>query len=114
MSAMSIPNRAPDVEAEIFFLPTCDGGRSSPAWQGYRTVHDFGLPGILNDASHGYIGRASAQPGGSTRANIWLAVPELQQGRLYPGFEFEVREGRRIVAHGVIHKVLNSNLRRSA
>jgi hypothetical protein len=43
---MAITVRPPDIEAEITYLPTAEGGRRSPAASGYRPTHDFGL-GIL-------------------------------------------------------------------
>jgi elongation factor Tu len=103
---MPITSRPPDIEAEITFLSTENGGRRSAAKSGYRPTHDFGLD-TLNDAAHEYIGMESVSPGQSARANLWLLVPEYQNGRLYPGFKFTVKEGPRIVGHGVVVAVIN-------
>jgi len=104
---MGITVRPPDIEAEISFLPTEQGGRKSAAQSGYRPNHNFGLPGTLNDAAHEYIGCEAALPGQTVKANMWFLVPEYQQGRLYKGFAFTVQEGSRIVGNGVVTKVLN-------
>ena len=111
---MPITNRPPDIEARISFLKTEEGGRAGPAKSGYRPSHDFGLPGTLNDAAHEYIDQEWVAPGESALANIWLLVPEYQTGRLNQGFEFTVQEGKRVVGHGVITKVVNAALQAAA
>jgi translation elongation factor EF-Tu-like GTPase len=108
---MRITVRPPDIEAEITFLPTEEGGRRSAAVSGYRPNHNFGLAS-LNDAAHEYIGRDSAAPGETVLANMWFLAPQYQVGRLVPGFTFTVQEGSRIVGHGVVRKVLNAELQR--
>lgn len=85
-----------------------------PAHSGYRPNHDFGLEGTLNDAAHEYIWQEVAAPGESVLANLWLLAPELQTGRLHPGFEFTVQEGRRIVGRAVVQEVINEALRSDA
>lgn len=112
LGAMPITTRLPDIEAEIFFLPTEQGGRHSPVLSGYRPNHDFGLAGTFNDAAHEYIGCESVAPGQSAKANIWFLAPECQEGRLYSGFTFTVQEGSRVVGRGVITKVINVSLLR--
>ena len=107
---MAIPVRTPDIEAEIRFLTAQEGGRSTPCLSGYRPNHDFGLNGMLNDATHQYIGKESVAPGETALAHIWFLVPDYQLGMLYEGFKFTVQEGNRIVGYGFITKVLNNLL----
>ena len=114
MSYNRITIRPPDLIAQIDFLPTEQGGRTLPAHSGYRPNHDFGLKGTLNDAAHEYIGQETATPGESVRANLWLLAPELQAGRLHPGFQFTVQEGSRVVGRAVVQEVLNAALRSDA
>jgi translation elongation factor EF-Tu-like GTPase len=111
---MSITHRPPDLEADISFLATSDGGRRSAAHSGYRPDHNFGVRGTLNGAAHEYVGQNSVEPGETARANLWLLAPECQQGRLQEGFAFTVQEGPRVVGNGVIRKVLNASLRANA
>lgn len=106
--------RPPDLVATITFLTTEEGGRSMPAHSGYRPNHDFGLQGTLNDAAHEYVGQETAAPGECVRANLWLLAPELQTGRLYPGFAFTVQEGSRVVGRAVVEQVVNPALRSDA
>jgi translation elongation factor EF-Tu-like GTPase len=107
---MKLPQRTPDSEAEIVLLPTEMGGRSTPTWQGYRTVHDFGIEGMLNDALHEYLGCDSIAPGQTGRAKMWLLAPEYQAKRLHPGFKFTVQEGARVVGHGTVINIINPAL----
>ena len=108
---MPITVRPPDIEAEIFFLATERGGRLAPAISGYRPTHNFGLEGMLNDAAHEYVGCDSVSPGQSAMANMWFLEPRYQDGRLFPGFEFTVQEGLRIVGHGIVTQVINTVLK---
>ncbi len=107
------PKRAPDIEAEIFALPTNQGGRSTPMFSGYRPNHNFGVEGMLNDATHEYSENGLLTPGESGKANMWVHVPEYQKGRLFIGMEFTVQEGGRLVGTGKITKVFNESLLKS-
>jgi translation elongation factor EF-Tu-like GTPase len=108
-----ITSRPPDLIAKVEFLATELGGRTKPAFSGYRPTHDFGLPGTLSDGAHEYIGQNSANPGETVLANIWLLAPEYQAGRLFAGFRFKVQEGSRLVANAVVQEVINATLRKS-
>ena len=92
-------------------LATEDGGRRSPMFSGYRPNHDFGLAGMLNDATHEYDGGQLA-PGETGKAFLTLHAPEYQKGRLYEGMDFTVQEGSRVVGRGKIVEVLDESLRR--
>ena len=104
-------NRNPDIETEITFIPTEHGGKSHAAWQNYRVDHDFGIIGSLNVAQHEFVGCNEVEPGKTVKSKLWFMLPELQNGRLYPGFKFTVQEGSHVVAHGVIVSVLNEALK---
>lgn len=103
--------RPPDIEAEITFVATVDGGRRGSAQSGYRPDHDLGLE-TLNGAAHEYLDQEWVEPGATARAYLRFLAPEYQAGRLYPGFKFTVQEGRRIVGHGVVVAVLNASMLR--
>jgi elongation factor Tu len=102
--------RPVDIEAEILFLSTQEGGRSTPTRSGYRAPHDFGIDGMLNDAMHEYPDRGLAFPGETVRTLLRLLAPEFQIGRLHHGFAFTVREGACVVARGRVTKLLNRDL----
>lgn len=102
----------PDFEAEIYALPTENGGRKSPMLSGYRPNHYFGLPDELNDAQHDYPERGKIAPGEKGIALVRLLDPERQKGRLFEGMEFTVQEGNRVVGRGKIVKILKDELKR--
>ncbi len=112
--AMTITVRRPDIETEISFIPTENGGRQTAVKSGYRANHNFGFEGMLNDAAHEYIGQESVSPGESVLANIWFLVPEYQTGRLTIGFKFTVQEGAHVVGYGRITKILNDALQNAS
>ena len=101
--------RPPDIEAEVRFLTTQEGGRRAPVRTGVRTPHDFGLA-TLNDALLEFIGSEWLALGETVRANLWFAFPEYQEGRLAPGLTFTIHEIG-VVGHGVVLRVLNEKLR---
>lgn len=95
----------PDIEAEIAFVPTERGGRKTPAFSGYRP--QFYYDGHDWDADQEYPDVGSALPGQTVRALLRFASPDVHVGRVYPGLEFQIREGARIVARGRVTKILH-------
>jgi translation elongation factor EF-Tu-like GTPase len=99
------PTGSPDLEASIQFLSTAEGGMEQPICSGVRPNHDFGLAEGLNDAQHEYPNGHWARPGETVMALLWLLVPEMQRGRLHPGFQFKVQAGPRIIGVGTVTAV---------
>jgi len=111
-----MPTPPPDIEAEIRFVTTEEGGRRTPAKSGYRPHHDFGVDGIQFDAVHTFVDRERVFPGETVTAMLSFMGTGYQDylaGRLHEGFEFTVQEGARIVGRGRITKVLNKALLRT-
>jgi translation elongation factor EF-Tu-like GTPase len=95
----------PDIEAEITFVPTEQGGRKTPAFSGYRPQfyyndHDW-------DADQEYPDVESVLPGQTVRTLLRFVSPDSHVGRVHPNMEFEVREGARVVARGKVTKILH-------
>ena len=99
------PKYLNDIEAEITFLKTQEGGRKTPAFSGYRP--QFYYDGHDWDAVQEYIGVSEVYPGQTVTAELAFLSPQCHVGKLYPGKEFLVREGQRVVARGKITKILN-------
>jgi translation elongation factor EF-Tu-like GTPase len=95
----------PDIEAEITFVPTEQGGRKTPAFSGYRP--QFFYDGYDWDADQEYPDVESVSPGQTVRALLRFLSLERQVGRVHPGLEFLVREGARVVARGRVTKILH-------
>ena len=107
-----MPRREPDLEAEIYALPTENGGRKFPMVSGNRPIHDFGLPNELNGAVHEYTENGKINPGETGPALLWLLAPDRLHKLLFEGMEFTVQDGRQIVGKGRILKVLKQELKR--
>ncbi|UHQ18312.1 hypothetical protein LVB87_08735 [Lysobacter sp. KIS68-7] len=105
------PPSPPDLLADITLVSGLVRGRRS----GWRPNNDFGLKHLghtmFNDAHIEFLDCQEVQPGQSARAELWFLAPDLQAGRLRPGFEFTVHDGSPIVvAHGVVISVLRQEL----
>jgi translation elongation factor EF-Tu-like GTPase len=101
-----------DVEVQITFLPTAQGGKTRPVTTGYFV--QFFYDGQNWDAIHTYPGREWVNPGESVTAYLAFLTPEHHRGKLYPGKTFEVREGFHTVATGIVTKVIELDTRNSA
>ena len=95
----------PDIEVEITFVPTEQGGRKSPAFSGYRP--QFYYDGHDWDALHEYPDVESVSPGQTVRALLRFNRPDMHTGRVHPGMEFQIREGSRVIGHGRVTKILH-------
>jgi translation elongation factor EF-Tu-like GTPase len=97
--------RPRDIEAEIRFFPTSDGGRTGPTSSGFRP--QFHYDGHDWDAVHEYPDEAWVYPGETVRAFLAFLSPAEHVGRLRPGTKFELREGQRTIGEGVVTRVLD-------
>ena len=95
----------PDIEAEIEFVPTDQGGRARPAFSGYRAQFYYG--GHDWDVLQEYPDVESVLPGQTARVLLRFLSPEAHVGRIFPDMEFQLREGSRVVARGRITKILH-------
>ena len=95
----------PDIEAEITFLTTEEGGRSTPARTNYRP--QFYYEGHDWDAAHEYPDVEWVHPGHTVRTLLRFLSPGAHVGRVLPGLEFEIREGARVVGRGRVTKILH-------
>src|SRR6266496_4891449 len=94
-----------DIEVEITYLTTEEGGRRKPAFPEYRP--QFFYDGRDWDAVHTYPDVELVMPGQTVRAYLSFLSPECHVGRLSPGKEFLIREGQRTVGKGHVTKILN-------
>ena len=99
-----------DLEAEVTYVATAEGGRRTPARSGYRPTCDFGVPGVLNDGAHFFVGKTWVAPGETVFTKIQLISPEPLKGRLHVAQSFEVREGTKLTARAVILRLHNESL----
>ena len=104
MNMESNPRR--DVEAEINFLTPEEGGRRTPVLSGYRP--QFYCDGQDFVVVMDFFGVAEpVYPGQNATAYLTFISPEYLVKILYPGKEFLIREGERVVARGRVTKILD-------
>jgi elongation factor Tu len=87
-------------KAELFVIPTKEGGRHTPILTGYRPQFFFGttdVTGALVDLH----GREMIQPGDHAQVSLELTKPVGME----PGMRFAVREGSKTVGAGVVLSV---------
>lgn len=99
------PNYPPDIEAEITFLKTEEGGRSTPAFSGYRPQFYYDE---MNYAAHQHYPNVSeVHPGQTVTTLLWFGAPQFHIKKVFVGMTFEIREGSRVVGNGIVTKILN-------
>lgn len=98
------------VRARIKLLTSEEGGRKSPLLGGvsYRPIHNFFEPDDRN-ITDGFIEipkGAVFKPGQSFETEIKFWYWPGLDGQIYPGREWRVQEGGRLVAKGTVLEVL--------
>ena len=96
--------RARDIEVELRFVATEEGGRKGPAFSGYRS--QFFYDGHDWDAVHEYPDGLQVNPGETVRAYLAFLSPQEHVRKLSPGKRFQCREGTRVIAEGRVLRIL--------
>ena len=96
---------APDIEAEITYLSTANGGRQGYVASGYRG--QFHYDGHDWDAPQYFVESDRVEPGESVTARLYFLTPQAHVGKVKVGTVFLVREGLKTVGYGRITKLLN-------
>lgn len=96
--------RLPELEAEIYYLTTEEGGRRTPVENGYRG--QFYYNGKDWDAPQQFIDKEVCNLGESVRVKLYVISTDYHVGQFSIGQEFETREGSKTVGRGIITKIL--------
>jgi Elongation factor Tu C-terminal domain len=96
-----------ELEAEIYYLTTAEGGRANPVYSGYRG--QFYYDDKNWDAPQSFIDKEICYPGETVKVNIQTLSPHAHVGRFFVGKEFETREGNRVVGRGKITKIIRQD-----
>ncbi|WPU95102.1 hypothetical protein SNE25_06135 [Mucilaginibacter sabulilitoris] len=99
-----------DFIAELTYLSAEDGGRSTPAFSGYRPQVKFAFSNMQTSGQQTFLNKDIVYPGEMILAKIALASPQFFEKKLYVGLDFEFREGARIIGNGRITEILNRDL----
>jgi translation elongation factor EF-Tu-like GTPase len=100
----------PELEAEIYYLTTAEGGRQSYVASGYRGR--FHYNNYDWDAPQQSLDKEVCELGGSVKVLMKTTRPEFHIGKLYIGMEFEIREGLQVMWRGRITRVLRDDFLR--
>lgn len=93
----------PELEADIHYLSPEEGGRSHGIASGYRG--QFYYYGRDWDAVQQLVDKEMCQPGETVRVYLNTLSPQSHLGMFHIGQEFEIHEGRKTVAKGVIRTI---------
>ncbi|WP_298549293.1 hypothetical protein [uncultured Aquimarina sp.] len=102
----------PHFIAELKYRSTEQGGRKTPAASGYRPQVKFDFEEMQTSGNQKFIGTELVYPGEIVIAEITVLSPQLFEGKLEIGMEFEFREGPRVIGTGKIMEVANKTLER--
>jgi translation elongation factor EF-Tu-like GTPase len=91
-----------DAEAEITYFSPENGGRKT-VFSGYRG--EFHYDGNGWDAIQTFETEGPIPTGQTIKAVLTFTSPEAHRKRLFPGKQFEIREGKRLVGVGKITQV---------
>lgn len=97
--------RQPHIEAEIEYLTEEAGGRSSPAFSGYRGQFYYGGKDWVAEQTFPDDDRIA--PGQTLRVHIRFMSPDKHHGSILEGMRFQIREGSRTVAKGTVTTVFD-------
>ncbi|NDV66790.1 hypothetical protein [Bacteroides sp. 224] len=96
--------KSSELEAEIYYLTTEEGGRENYVTNGYRG--QFYYNGRDWDASQEFIEKEICNPGETVKVYLQTLSPDFHIGQFSVGQIFEIREGAKAVGKGKITKIL--------
>lgn len=103
----------PDFIASVTLLTTEEGGRKGFALSGYRPHFQIKDKKELTTAEQLFVDKQIVYPGETAISEIRILAQEIFKGSLYPGLQFQLGEGPKIIANGVIIDVINEDLRKA-
>ena len=101
-----------DIEAQVYFLSTDEGGRSTPAIIGYRPNH-LVMKNYLTSGLHVYLDQDYVFPGHIARTGIAFITPEFYPNCLIEGMKINVQEASHVIGYAKVTKIYNELLRKN-
>ena len=98
-----------DVEVDISFLSTEEGGRGGYVTHRYFPQYEID-EGLRTGGAHQFLDADSVQPGESARAGVKFLGADALSAKLRVGRSVRVLEGPKLVAHATITKIWNQAL----
>lgn len=94
-----LPERPPDLAAELTFLQPWDGGRGTPVASGHEA--ELRWESRRAPVQIGFTDRDLAILGKPVRAKLWIEPAALDATPAPPGTELSLHEGERCIATGL-------------
>jgi hypothetical protein len=104
----------PDFIAKVTYLTTQEGGRTSYAASGYRPHVKFEGKKELTSGEQLFVDREKVFPGETATAEIRIVSPHIFENCLFVGQQFEFGEGPRVIGHGEVLEIINSDLHQAS
>ena len=99
--------KTPELEVEIYYLTTEEGGRITPLYSGYRG--QFFYDGNHWDAQQKFIDNEVCNLGETVKVYLKTMRPINHFKKFFIGKEFEIKEGAKTVGKGIITKIMRSD-----
>jgi translation elongation factor EF-Tu-like GTPase len=103
-------NKQSDLIAELTYRTIEQGGRSTPAFSGYRPQVKFPFSDTQTSGQQKFLDKEVVYPGDTVVAEIAIISTEIFEHKLKVGLGFEFRERSRIIGTGIIQSILNKDL----
>jgi len=87
-----------------------EGGRKTPANNGYRPQIKFGFTDKQTSGSQIFLDKEKVNPGETVTAEITVLTPQLFENKLEVGMNFHFLEGSTIIGFGSVLDILNKTL----
>jgi len=107
-------NNDTDFIANLFYHPTENGGRKTPAKTGYRPQIKFDFTENSSSGIQKFIGKEFVLPGEEVCAEITILSPSFFENKLEVGMQFIFSEGKVIIGTGKIIEITNQTLKRAS
>lgn len=99
-----------DFLAELYFISTENGGRKTPAKNGYRPHIKFDFEEMMTSGQQIYVNKDLVFPGDSVIAEMNILSRPYFEGKLDVGMNFNFYEGPNLIGHGKILEIVNQSL----
>lgn len=96
-----------DFIASLTYKITKEGGRATPAKSGYRPAVKFPFSEMMSSGAQIFLDGELVNPGETSNVAIKMLSADYFTGSLKAGMSFEVLEGNKLTATGMITEILN-------
>ncbi len=111
---LELDNSSADFIATLTYKTTEQGGRKTPAQNGYRPQVKFDFDEMQTSGQQNFIDRELVFPGDTVEAEIKILSVDHFANKLNEKMEFEFREGATVIGRGIIKHIINDKLKKAS